>query len=110
MKYIHNANFVKSIKPSLRYTRFSKQHSNLSYVPDLKAFSTKKLKIYSYILDVDPVIDPEDTYQSPWAITFFYYLKKLRETSKGNFLGLSVGEAHSIAVGDNGKVYDWGNS
>lgn len=62
MKYIHNANFVKSIKPSLRYTRFAKQHSNLSYVPDLKAFSTKKLKIYSYILDADPIIDPEDTY------------------------------------------------
>jgi hypothetical protein len=62
MKYIYNANYVKSIKPSLRFTKFSKQHSNLSYVPETKPFSTKKIKIYSYILDVDPIIDPEDTY------------------------------------------------
>ena len=110
MKYVWSCNYVESIKPSTRISKFVKQDCNLSYLAPMKAFAPKKIRIYSYILDVDPIIDPNDTYQSTWAITFMIYFHKLREMYRGNLLHLSVGESHTMAVSDNSHVFHWGNS
>lgn len=76
----------------------------------MKPYTLKKLKIYSYILDVDPVVDPKDTYNSLWSIPFLSFLRKCREEHGSNLLGLTVGESHSIAYTDNSKFYNWGGS
>lgn len=77
---------------------------------ELKPYTLKKLKIYSYIIDVDPIVDPKDTYNSLWSIPFLTFLRKAREEYGGNLLGLTVGEAHTFAYTDNSKVYMWGSS
>lgn len=76
----------------------------------MKPYTLKKLKIYSYILDIDPIIDPKDTYNSFWSIPFLIFLRKLREEYNGNLLALSVGESHTITASDNSRVYYWGGS
>jgi hypothetical protein len=76
----------------------------------MKPYTLKKLKIYSYVLDIDPIVDPKDTYNSLWSIPFLSFLRKSREEYGSNFLGLTVGESHSIAYTDNSKFYNWGGS
>lgn len=76
----------------------------------MKPYTLKKLKVYSYVMDIDPVVDPKDTYNSLWSIPFLSFLRKCREEHGSNLLGLTVGESHSIAYTDNSKFYNWGGS
>ena len=76
----------------------------------MKPYTLKKLKVYSYIIDIDPIVDPKDTYNSLWSIPFLGFLRKAREDYGGNFMNLTVGESHSYATTDNSKVYCWGSS
>lgn len=77
---------------------------------DMKPYTLKKLKIYSYILDIDPIIDPKDTYNSLWSIPFLSFMRKAREEYSANLMGLTVGESHTFAYTDNSKFYNWGGS
>lgn len=76
----------------------------------MKPYTLKKLKVYSYIIDVDPIVDPKDTYNSLWSIPFLTFMRKAREEYGGNLMHLTVGESHSFATTDNSKVYHWGGS
>jgi Regulator of chromosome condensation (RCC1) repeat len=117
MSTVFSVNFVNSIKPSDRQNKMFKKTCNMSFVPgievcntDMKPYTLKKLKIYSYILDIDPIIDPKDTYNSLWSIPFLSFMRKAREEYASNLMGLTVGESHTIAYTDNSKFYNWGGS
>lgn len=107
---IHSLNFVDSIRLTERLSRCIKIQKGISYIPDLLPFAPKKLRLYSYVMDVDPICDPNDTFFSNWSLTFLLFFRKLRDQTKSNFLSVSVGERHAIAFGDTGAGYHWGNS
>jgi len=107
---VYSINFVPTIKSSDRLNKLNKQTALMTYIPETKPYMLKKLKVYSYILDIDPIMDPKDTYNQLWSIPFLGFMRRAREEYGGNLFALTVGEAHTYAVTDNCKVYQWGAS
>lgn len=110
LQQIFSANYVDYIKISERLAKCAKRDSALSFVPTLKPFSPPKFRLFSYVLDIDPVVDPNDTFLSSWAMTFMLYFRHLRDDYEGNLMHLAVGDSHSLAVSDNSYIYHWGSS
>jgi hypothetical protein len=64
---IFETNFVKDVKVSERERKFAKKKCKITCVPECKKYALSKIKFWSYILDIDLIADPADSYAATWA-------------------------------------------
>lgn len=72
-----------------------------------EATYSKKMYLFSYLVDIEVLTDFTDIYDALWSD---YYITAFKEAyEKMNYINyLAIGEAHTLAICTSGKIYAWG--
>ena len=80
----------------------------LNRVKKVDAYSNKKINLFMKVIDLDAVADTSDIYDPSWSVQLLELQNAVNENTDVELQMIDVGEAHTLAISNNPKVYGWG--
>ena len=80
----------------------------LNRVKKVDAYSNKKINLFMKVIDLDVVADTSDIYDPSWSVQLLELQNAVNENTDVELQMIDVGEAHTLAISNNPKVYGWG--